>query len=145
MKSIEIYIYDKKELEDSKFTTIDVKNDIKYITEHTIANLYFANTDTKAGYISYINNIVSKPDITFNTSIGTIITASGKIVFNFNYIVIPDQSLILSAPNENNLLIAVPTFKSDLYLGFNNLQILVQIVEKQGLRILTIEYINPTL
>ena len=142
MKNLEIYTYNKKELDDSKLITIDIVNDIKYIKENTIANLYLANTQQKVGHISYINNIISKPDITFNTSIGSIITPNGKLVFNFSYIISSEQTIINSAPDENKLLIADPTFKSDSYLGFNNLKISVQIIKKFGERILSIEYDN---
>lgn len=160
MKVIEVYTYDKAELEKSKYTTVNPKDDIKYITENTFGNLFLANTNDKVGFISYINNIVVTPDITFNTSIGTVITPIGKIVFSLNYIVkiepnliippinpsiiIPpiDPSLVISAPKDGELLIAEPIFKDGVYLGFNNLRISIQVIDSIGKRILVIEYDN---
>ena len=101
MKVIEVYTYDKADLEKSKFVTVNSKDDIKYITENTIGNLYLANTTNKVGFISFVNNITTKPDISFTTSIGTIITPVGKLVFNFNYILRPESDLIISAPFDN--------------------------------------------
>ena len=142
MKVLEIYTYDKEQLEKSKFATVNSKDDIKYITENTIANLFLANTTNNVGFVSFINNITVKSDIAFTTSIGTIITPIGKLVFNFNYIIKADSEFIISAPFDNDLLIAEPTFKSDGYLGFNNLKISVQILSRLGNRVVAIEYDN---
>ena len=110
MKFAEIYTYNWNELDESRFITIDTKDDIKYIKENSIGNLYLANTTNKIGTISYINNIVNKPDVIFNSSIGTIITPNGNLIYNFNY-VIKDTLLSSSAPEENELLVTKPTFK----------------------------------
>ena len=140
MKVLEVYTYDKAELEKSKFATVNSKNDIKYITENTIGTLYLANTTNNVGFISYINNITAKPGIVFTTNIGTIITPIGKLVFNFNYVLKAESDLIISAPFDNELLIAEPTYKGDGYAGFNNLKISVQIINRLGNRVVSIEY-----
>jgi len=142
MKTLEIYTFDKKELDDSEFNTTNIKNNIFYITKNNIANLYLANSKQIIGYISFINNIVKSPNITFNTSIGTIITPNGKLVFNLSYIIGQDGTVIPSAPNDNSLLITDPTYKSDMYTGFNNLKISIQIIGNTGNRILSLEYDN---
>lgn len=138
MKFVEIYTYNRDELEQSAFITIDTKDDIKYIKENNIGNLYLANTTNKIGTISFINNIVNKPDVIFNSSIGTLITPNGNLTFNLNY-VIKDTIFFTSAPAENELLVTKPTFKGGKYTDFN-VEISVQIVKRTGLRILTIEY-----
>jgi len=138
MKFAEIYTYNRDELDESRFITIDTKDDIKYIKENSIGNLYLANTTNKIGTISYINNIVNKPDVIFNSSIGTIITPNGNLIYNFNY-VIKDTLLSSSAPEENELLVTKPTFKGGKYADFD-VKISVQIIKRLGLRILTIEY-----
>jgi hypothetical protein len=139
MKTVEIYTYDRDELEKSRFVNIDVKDDIKYIKENSIGNLYLANTTNNIGFISFINNVVVKPDVIFNTSIGTLITPNGNLVFNFNY-VIKDTLFSSSAPEANELLVAKPTFVGGKYTEFNNIKISVQIIKRLGLRVLTIEY-----
>ena len=142
MKILEVYTYDKAELEKSKFATVNSTDDIKYITENTIGNLYLANTTNNVGFISFVNNITAKPGIIFNTSIGTVITPNGKLVFNFNYVLKAESDLIISAPQDNELLIAEPTYKGDKYSGFNNLKISVQIINRLGNRVVSIEYDN---
>ena len=143
VKVLEIYTYSRADLEKSKFVTVNTKDDIKYITENVIGDLYFANTTNKVGFISFINNVTTKPDISFTTSIGTIITPIGKLVFNFNYILRPESDLIVSAPFDNELLIAEPTYKGVGYSGFNNdLKISVQVIDKLGNRVVIIEYDN---
>jgi hypothetical protein len=142
VKVLEVYTYNKEELEKSKFATVNSKDDIKYITENTIGNLYLANTTNNVGFISYVNNITAKPEIIFNTSIGTVITPNGKLVFNFNYVLKAESDLIISAPNDNELLIADPTYKGGKYAGFNNLKISVQVIKRLGNRVVTIEYEN---
>jgi hypothetical protein len=142
MKVLEIYTYDKEQLEKSKFATVNTKDDIKYITENTIADLFLANTTNNVGFVSFVNNITAKPDIAFTTSIGTIITPIGKLVFNFNYIIKAESDLIISAPFDNELLTAEPTYKGVGYAGFNNLKISVQILNRLGNRVVAIEYDN---
>lgn len=139
MKTVEIYTYDRQELDKSRVVNIDTKDDIKYIKENSIGNLYLANTTNNVGFISFINNLVVKPELIFNTSTGTIITPNGNLVFNFNYVV-KDTASFSSAPVENELLVAKPTYAGGKYSEFNNLKISVQIIKRLGLRVVTIEY-----
>lgn len=137
MKKTEIYTYNKKELFDNAvITTQENKNNIKYITENTIGNVYLPNSTIDAGIISYINNLTISKKNSFNTSIGTIITNNGSLVFNFNYILKFEDS----RPDDNSVFTAKPTFINGNYSKFNNLTITVQILENSGDRIIAIEY-----
>lgn len=133
----EIYTYTRKELEENLVIMNEKSiNQIKYITENTLGNLYLPNTKEKIGTISYINNIFISPVDTFNTSIETILTKDGSIVFNFNYTV----RFFDSRPNENEVFIAKPTFTSGKYSEFKNLTVSVQILSFSGDRIVSILY-----
>lgn len=139
MKKTEIYTYNKNELFDNAvFTTQENENNIKYITEKTVGNIYLPNSTIEAGVISYVNNLTISNKNSFNTSIGTIITNNGSLVFNFNYILKFEDS----RPVENLVLTAEPTFIGGKYTEFNNLTITVQILENSGDRIIAIEYIE---
>jgi len=111
-------------------------NNVTYITENSLANLYLPNTSIVAGTISYINNLFISPIESFNSSIGTIITKDGSLVFNFNYVL----KFIDSKPDENLILTAKPTFTSGKYLNYKEIKITVQILKLTGDRILSIEY-----
>ena len=138
MNKIEIYIYNRGELNDNRvIVSENKKNDIIYITEKTIGNLYLPNTsNTIDGIISFINELVISDKNSFNTSIGTIITSKGSIVFNFNYVLKFEDS----RPEDNLLLQTIPTFVSGEYLNYSNIKLSVQIIKSNGDRILSIEY-----
>lgn len=137
MTKTEIYLYTRVELEENKvIISENIKNEILYLTEKSLANLYFPNTYNKAGIINFINNLVINKDNSFNTSIGTIITEKGSLVFNFNYILKFNDS----RPQDNLLLTASPTFISGEYLSYKNIKITVQILKSNGERIVSIEY-----
>lgn len=137
MKKNEIYTYNKKELFDNSVVTIqENKNNIKYITEKTSGNIYLPNSIIETGIISYVNNLTIRDKKSFNTSIGTIITNNGSLVFNFNYILKFEDS----RPVNNSVLTARPTFIGGKYTEFDNLTITVQILENSGDRIIAIEY-----
>ena len=137
MSTTEIYTYNRKELEkNSVIVSKNEINDIIYITEKNLAQIYYPNTNNIAGQISYINDFIKSPKNSFNTSIGTIITPRGSLVFNFNYLLKYEDS----EPIENLLLRAKPTFLSGVYSMYKNLEINVQIVQSNGDRILSIEY-----
>lgn len=139
MKKTEIYTYNKKELFDnSVITTQENKNNIKYITEKTTGNIFLPNSTIEEGIISYVNNLIISNKNSFNTSIGTIITSNGSLVFNFNYILKFEDS----RPVENTILTAKPTFIGGKYSEFNNITVTVQILETSGDRIIAIEYIE---
>jgi hypothetical protein len=137
MKKTEIYTYTRIELEANKvITSTNENNDIKYITENTIGNVYLPNSTIKYGRISYINNLFIDKEISFNTSIGTFITKDGSIVFNLNYIL----KFRDSKPDIDKVLFAQPTFMSGKYMNYKNLTITIQILELTGDRIIAIEY-----
>lgn len=137
MKNTEIYIYTRKELEEnSAIMNEKIVNKITYKTENVIGNIYLPNSNVKVGKINYINNLVISDDTSFNTSIGTIVTKNGSIVFNFNYIL----NFSNSRPNVKNVFSAKPTYTSGVYDNYNNLTITVQILELTGERIIAIEY-----
>lgn len=137
MKKTEIYIYNKVELFDNAVITTQTNNSgIKYITEKTLGNIYLPNTNIEVGIISYINNLTISDKNSFNTSIGTIITDNGSLVFNFNYTIKYEDS----RPVDNKVLIASPTFADGKYSEFSNITITVQILENSGDRIIAIEY-----
>lgn len=137
MKKTEIYTYNKKELFDNAvITTQENENNIKYITEKTLGNIYLPNSTIDVGIISYINNLTISKKNSFNTSIGTIITNNGSLVFNFNYVLKFEDS----RPADNSVFTSKPTFIDGKYSEFNNLTITVQILENSGDRIIAIEY-----
>ena len=139
MKKTEIYTYNKKELFDNAvITTQTNENNIKYINEKTLGNIYLPNSTIEAGIISYINNLTITNKNSFNTSIGTIITNNGSMVFNFNYILKFEDS----RPDDNSVFAAKPTFIDGKYSEFNDISITVQILENSGDRIIAIEYIE---
>ena len=137
MTQIEIYTYDRQELNNNRvIVSENEKNNIKYITEKSLGSLYYPNSDISIGTISYINELFQSQTYSFNTSIGTIITNKGSLVFNFNYILKFNDS----RPIDNLLLTAKPTFLSGEYLSYSNVKINVQILKSSGDRILSIEY-----
>lgn len=137
MKKSEIYTYNRQELNENRVTISEnEKNNIKYITEKTLASLYLPNSNISVGLISYINEFILSDKNSFNTSIGTIITDKGSLVFNFNYTIKFNDS----RPPDNFLLTAKPTFMSGEYSSYSNVKINVQILQSDGERILSIEY-----
>ena len=133
----EIYTYKLKDLDSNRVRVNEKKiNNITYITENTIGNLYLPNSQIIAGSISYINNLVFSDTNSFNTSLGTIVTGAGSLVYNFNYIL----KFMDVKPEEKTVLTARPTFVSGKYLTYKNIKITVQILELTGERILVIEY-----
>lgn len=137
MKNVEIYIYNRKELEENLvIESKNEKNNIIYITEKSIASLFYPHTDKSVGQISFINNLVINQIDSFNTSIGTIVNDKGSLVFNFNYVLKYNDS----KPSDNLLLSAIPTFISGEYSLYSNIKINVQILKNSGERILSIQY-----
>lgn len=133
----EIYTYTRFELEQNKVIMNEKKNgEIIYITENTLGNLYLPNSCIIVGIISYINNLVLNNENSFNTSIGTINTKDGSLVFNFNYVI----KFMDSKPDENIILTSKPTFVSGKFLNYKNIKINVQILKSTGDRILSIEF-----
>ena len=147
-KKIETYYYSKVELKKTSNRTINNVNNVTYVTENIVGNIYEPNSTNKAGYISYINNITIVndginilPEISFNTSTGTIITQNGKLVYNLTYTINQKPSVeITSSPNENKVISTTPTYVSGAYANYNNVIITIYIVEPENIRLLTIEY-----
>ncbi len=137
VKKTEIYTYNRKELDANRvLVSKNENNNIIYLTEKTLGKLYNPNSDIFVGQISYINELFFSPENSFNTSIGTIITNNGSLVFNFNY----KLKFGDSKPSDNLLLTAKPTFISGKYLSYSNIKINVQILQSNEERILSIEY-----
>lgn len=137
MKKTEIYIYYRKELEENLvILNENKKNDILYLTENTLGNIYLPNSDINVGKINFINNLIISKENSFNTSIGTIITNNGSIVFNFNYIL----KFLNSSPEIAKVLSANPTFVSGNYLNYKNIKITIQVLDMTSERIIAIEY-----
>lgn len=137
MKKIEIYTYTRAELDANKVIISNNEiNGTRYITENTIGNIYLANSKISIGKISFINNLFIEKEISFNTSIGTLVTNDGSIVFNLNYIL----KFLDSKPDTDKILITQPTFISGKYLSYKNITIKFQIVDLIGDRIIVIEY-----
>ena len=107
-----------------------------YITENSIANVYLPNSQIKFGKVSYVNNLVIDNENSFNTSLGTIITKDGSLVFNLNYILKFNDS----RPENDKVFITKPNFISGKYLNYKDLTITLQILESSGDRIIAIEY-----
>lgn len=147
-KNIDTYYYDKIELKKTSNKNTNIVGNTIYQTENIVGNIYYANTINKAGLISFINNITLIknedtiiPEISFNTSIGTIITDNGKLVFNLAYGINQSASSeITSSPNENKLLITKPTFAGGIYSNYENITISIYVVNPEETRLLTIEY-----
>ena len=89
MDNVEVYTYTRDELVDGIQT-------IKYPKGNTdkvcfISNVESAlystcnNKNNKVGAIGFTNNVTEYENITFTTSIGTIITPFGSLVVNFSY------------------------------------------------------------
>lgn len=137
MSKTEVYLYSRSELEENKVIVSENKiNDTIYITEKAICNIYLANDNKPIGIINYENNVVLSKITAFNTSVGTIITDKGSLVFNLNYTIRYNDS----KPDENLLLVTSPTFTSGDYLLYKNIKISIQILKLTGERIVSIEY-----
>lgn len=137
MKQIEIYTYDRKELvENLVITNKENKNNIEYITEKSLCNVYLPNSKIVYAKLSYINNLILSNAFSTNTSVGTFVSDSGSIVFNFNYVVKFGDS----RPSDNEILEAKPTFVSGEYSKYSNIKIIVQVIKNSGERILVIEH-----
>lgn len=141
MDNIEIYTYTRDELVNGIQT-------IKYPNGNTnkvcfISNVesYLYNTcdnkNNKVGVISFTNNVTENEDISFTTSIGTIITPFGSLVVNFSY---NNRNGSQFLPIGKTVK-AKPTFTSGLYENYDNITVTVFSVEdSKSTRILTISY-----
>jgi hypothetical protein len=137
MKNTEIYTYSRIDLNNNLVILAEeTKNNIKYKQENSIAPIYLPNSNVKAGVINFINNLVISDEDSFNTSIGTIVSKNGSIVFNFNYI----AKFFDTRPDIGEVLTAKPTYVSGNYSNYKDLTISVQILKLNGERIIAIEY-----
>jgi hypothetical protein len=139
MKKTELYTYTRTEIEENLvISSKKEKNDIIYITENSIGNVYLPNSKIKFGKINFINNLVIQKnnELSLNTVIGTFVTKDGTLVFNLNYIINFNDS----RPNTDVSLITRPTYTSGKYLNFNNIKITIDILALNGDRIIIIEY-----
>lgn len=141
MKKTEIYTYTRKEIQENLvITSKEEKNDIIYLTEKSVANVFLPNSQIKIGKINFINNLtifnITDKKTSNNTAIGTLITLDGSIVFNLNYLLVFGDS----KPNSQISLMTQPTFTSGKYLNLNNIKITIEILQSNGERIIIIEY-----
>ena len=135
----EIYTYSRKEIQENRAVMAEKKvGSIIYLTENVIGNIYLPNSSIIVGSLSYINNLVLSKDNSFNTSIGTIITNDGSLVYNLNYVIKFGDS----KPDIDSVFVTRPTFTSGKYLTYKNLTITIQILQLTGERIIAIEYDN---
>jgi len=139
MKKTEIYIYSREEIRENLVISSKIeKNDITYITENSLANIYLPNSEIKYGKISYINNLIIEKNNQFssNTSLGTFVTKEGSLVFNLSYLVDYGDS----RPNVNLSLITKPTFSSGKYSNAKDIKITIDVLSLNGDRVFIIEY-----
>jgi hypothetical protein len=111
----------------------------KSFIQNTNATLY-ENINNIAGKIIYINNFTQIDGSNFNTSIGTIITDSGKLVFNLSYEIFTDSFPFLDT---GKILETKATYKSGKYdnkLGNDVLITIQSLNDLYQTRILTIQY-----
>lgn len=110
----------------------------KSLVQNTYATLQ-DNCDKSAGKIIFVNNFTQIDGDNYNTSIGTIITESGKLVFNLSYEIFKDSLPYL---DPGRTLKTTPTYKSDNYDNYDN-NVLITITSLGDLdqtRVLTIQY-----
>lgn len=137
MKNTEIYTYSRIDINNNLVVLAEeTKNNIKYKQESSIAPIHLPNSNVKAGVINFINNLVISDEDSFNTSIGTLVSKNGSIVFNFNYI----AKFFDTRPDEREVLTTKPTYVSGNYSNYKDLTISVQILKLNGERIIAIEY-----
>lgn len=140
LKNIEIYTYTKTDLIENQQSILLLPelDNKKSLIQNVVADLFENNN--KVGNIIYINNYIQYNDLKINTSIGTITTKNGKIVFNLSYDILTSNEPQLDA---NRVLQTRATHKSGIYnIGFqNDVLITIQSIGDQNeTRILTIQY-----
>ena len=110
----------------------------KSLIQNTNATLY-ENIDSNAGKIIWINNFTQIDGDNYNTSIGTIITESGKLVFNLSYEIFKDSLPYL---DPGRTLKTIPTYKSGKYDNiFSDGLITIQSLnDLDQTRVVTIQY-----
>ena len=111
----------------------------KSLIQNTNATLY-ENINNIAGKIIFINNFTQIDGSNFNTSIGTIITESGKLVFNLSYEIFTDSIPQLDA---GKILKTTATYKSGKYDNKFGNDVLITIQSLNDLyqtRVVTIQY-----
>lgn len=136
MKKTEIYTYNIKELNTNLVTVSENEiNNIIYKTEKSVGLLYYPNVDISIGQISFTRDIVINSIKPTLTTVVTIITNNGSLVYYSNFVMEFNNSL----PSQNLLLTAKPIFVSGDYLLYSNIKINVQILQSDGDRILSIE------
>ena len=141
MKKTEIYSYTLSELQNNVVIEFkEIKNDILYITEKSIADIYLKNSQIKLGKISFINNLTyfDIQDSKFSniTSTVTLITKDGSMVFNINSL----TNLNDPKPDKPISLITQPTFTSGKYLDYKNIKITIDVFESLDVGLVIIEY-----
>ena len=111
----------------------------KSLIQNTNATLY-ENIDSNAGKIIYVNNFTQIDGDNYNTSIGTIITDSGKLVFNLSYEIFTDSIPQLDA---GKILKTIATYKSGKYDNIFGSDVLITIQSFNDIdqtRVVTIQY-----
>jgi hypothetical protein len=95
---IETYTYTRSELiQNAQIITFEPqKENKKSFIQNVNATLY-ENGNNNAGNIIYINNYIELNNNKFNTSIGSINTNNGKLVFNLLYEILSDSTPFLDS------------------------------------------------
>jgi hypothetical protein len=138
--NIETYTYTRTELiKNSQIMEFKPQRENKKsFIQNTNATLY-ENINNNVGKIIYVNNFTVIDGNNYNTSIGTIITDSGKLVFNLSYEIITDSVPQLDA---GKTLETIATYKSGKYSNIFS-DVLITITSFNDLdqnRVLTIQY-----
>ena len=141
MKKKEIYSYKLNEIQDNLIIeSKEIKNDILYITEKSITDIYLENSQIKFGKIEFINNLtyfdIQDEKFSNITSTVTLITKDGSMVFNINSL----TNLNEPKPDKPISLITRPTFKSGKYLNCKNIKITIDVFDSSGIGLVIIEY-----
>jgi hypothetical protein len=138
--NIETYTYTLTELiKNSQFLQFEPRlENKKSFIQNTNATLY-ENINNVAGKIIFTNNFTVIDNNNFNTSIGTIITNNGKLVFNLSYEILTDTVPYLDA---GKTLETKATYKSGKYSDIFS-DVLITITSFNDLdqsRVITIQY-----
>ena len=139
--NIETYTYTITELiKNSQLLKFEPRlENKKSFIQNTNATLY-ENINNIAGKIIFINNFTQIDGSNFNTSIGTIITESGKLVFNLSYEIFTESFPFLDTGKS---LETKATYKSGKYDNKFGNDVLITIQSLNDLyqtRVVTIQY-----
>jgi hypothetical protein len=138
--NIETYTYTRSELvKNAQIIQFEPQlENKKSFIQNVSANLY-ENINNIAGKIIFVNNFTQIDDDKINTSLGTIITNNGKLVFNLSYEI---STNIIPHLDAGLIVKTKATYKSGLYDNhFNEVLITIQSLnDLDQSRVITIQY-----